>query len=87
VSRALGPLAARFTACYRSALTQSAGASEGVATLHLESDEGGYVTTASVSGSAPPTAARCIEGLCHNVHIEVDTGTANADVTLTFKPL
>ena len=87
VSRALGPLAARFTACYRSALTQSAGASEGVATLHLESDEGGYVTTASVSGSAPATAARCIEGLCHNVHIEVDTGTANADVTLTFKPL
>ncbi len=87
VSRALGPLATKFTACYRGALAQNAGATEGVATLHLETDDGGYVTVARVTGASPPSAARCIEAASRNLHIEVDTGTANADVTLTLKPL
>ena len=61
-------------------------AGESVATLHVESDDQGYVTLARVSG-APAGAARCIEGLSRSAHIEVDTGTANADITLTFRPL
>ena len=87
VTRALGPFATRFTACFRTALAQSGGPSdETLATLHLESDEQGYVTVARVSGPVLPGAARCIEALSRDVHIEVDTGTANADVTLRFEP-
>jgi serine/threonine-protein kinase len=88
VSRAVSPLAARFTGCYRAALARATSATEAPATLHLESDDQGYVTAAHVTGAAPPDAARCIEALVtRNVRIEVDTGTANADVPLTFKPL
>jgi len=89
VSRTLGPLVPRFTACYRAALATNAGAAgEAVATLHLESDDEGYVTVAHVTGGASSaSAARCIEGISREVHLDVDTGTANVDVTLVFKPL
>ena len=88
MSRAVAPLAARFTSCYRAALAQATAASELPATLHLESDEQGYVTSARLTGAVPADAARCIEGLVtRDARIEVDTGTANADVSLTFKPL
>jgi serine/threonine protein kinase len=88
VSRALAPLASRFTFCFRTAISQAPAlaAREAVSTLHLESDDEGYVTVAQVSGAPLPGAARCIEALSHSVHIQVDTGTANADVTLTFEP-
>jgi hypothetical protein len=88
ISRAISPFAARFTGCYRTALAQAATAtSEAAATLHLESDDQGYVTTARVMGPVPASAARCIEGLVHSMRIDVDTGTANADVSLRFEPL
>jgi serine/threonine protein kinase len=89
VSRALAPLAARFTACYREALANGGSkTSEAIsATLHLESDDGGYVIVAQLGSPAPPSAARCIEGLSRTVHLQVDTGTANADVAMTFQPL
>jgi serine/threonine protein kinase len=87
VGRAISPYGARFTDCYRAALAQAASASPGAATLHLESDDQGYVTTARVTGAAPDAAARCIERITRSVRIDVDTGTANADVPLTFKPL
>ncbi|MGO9711776.1 MAG: serine/threonine-protein kinase [Polyangiaceae bacterium] len=88
VSRAIAPFAARFTACYRTALAQATAATETAATLHVESDDQGYVNSARVTGPVPPVAARCIEGLLtHGARIEVDTGTANADVSLKFEPL
>ena len=88
VSRAITPFAARFTSCYRTSLGQATSAHEASATLHLESDDEGYVTSAHVNGQVPSDAARCIEALVtHAARIEVDTGTANADVTLTFRPL
>jgi serine/threonine protein kinase len=88
IGRAINPFGARFTDCYRAALAQSESASPALATLHLESDDQGYVTTARVAGTVPALAARCIERLMtRSVRIEVDTGTANADVPLTFKPL
>jgi serine/threonine-protein kinase len=87
VTRALRPLLTRFNACYRDALAQgSVNAGAIVAGLHLESDEAGYVTVARLSGDVPPPAGTCIETASRSVRIEVDTGTANADVTLTFKP-
>ncbi len=88
VTRTLAPLVVRFTACYRKALAESTlRASEAGANLHLESDDEGYVTMASVTGATPPGAARCIEAATRDVHFNVDTGTANVDVGLTFKPL
>ena len=87
ISRAVNPFAARFTGCYRAALAQATAASPTSASLHLESDDQGYVTTARVIGPVPTEAARCIEGLARSVRIDVDTGTANADVSLKFEPL
>ncbi len=88
VSRALAPLVPRFTTCYRSALARATAASGATGTLHIESDDQGYVTIARVTTAAPAQAARCIEGLvARDVKINVDTGTANADVPLTFEPL
>ncbi len=88
ISHAIAPFAARFTDCYRAALAQATTASEVHGTLHLESDaDQGYITTARVGGGAPEAAARCIEKLARTVRLDVDTGTANADVSLTFEPL
>jgi hypothetical protein len=88
IGRVIAPFAARFTACYRLSLAQATAASEAAATLHLESDDQGYVTSAHVNGPVPTDAARCIEGLVtRNVKIDVDTGTINADVSLRFEPL
>ena len=88
--RAISPFTARFTACYRAALASARSASETATTLHLESDDQGYVTSAHVTGGRPAT---CRAALHRGARpraasgIEVDTGTANADVPLTFKPL
>jgi serine/threonine protein kinase len=87
VSRAVTPLAVHFGDCYRAALERATTAYEAVATLHVESDDQGYVTVARVSGAVPVGAARCIERLVTGgTRIDVDTGTANADVFLIFKP-
>ena len=81
------PLLGKFTACYQGALAQGDFAGgDAIATLHLESDEAGYVTVARLSGEAPPRVAPCIEASSRTARIAVDTGTADADVTLTFKP-
>jgi len=88
VSRTFGPLVARFTACYRTALAQGSGDGSGAAgVLHLESDDEGYVTVARVAGVSSASAARCIEGISRDARLQVDTGAANVDVALIFKPL
>jgi serine/threonine-protein kinase len=88
IGSALKPFATKFTACYRGALAQTGRASgETVATLHLESDDEGYVTVARVIGAPSPSAAQCIEALGREVHLQVDMGTADADVTLKFEPM
>ena len=88
VSRALAPLTGRFSGCYRTALSEDRTSNgEATATLHLESDDEGYVTVARVTGGAPASAARCIEAATRAVHLDVDTGTANVEIVLTFKPL
>jgi hypothetical protein len=86
IGRALPPLAAA-TDCYRAALAAGAeDAGEGISTLHLETDDQGYVIFARVVGPAPARAARCIEDLARrSVRIAVDTGTASADVPLLFR--
>jgi hypothetical protein len=87
VSRAVSALTASFTDCYWTELTQATSAEEVSATLHLESDDQGYVTTARVEGAVPGAVARCIERLVvQRLHIDVDTGVVNADVTLTLRP-
>ena len=87
ISRAISPLAARISACYRSALAPSPQIpAESAGNLHIESDDVGNVTIARVTGSAPAAAARCIEAAAKTIHLNVDTSTANSDVPLTFKP-
>jgi serine/threonine-protein kinase len=87
ILRALTPLASQISSCYRASLgpaPQIPAVSTG--TLHLESDDVGNVTIAKVTGGAPPAAARCIEAAAKTIRLNVDTGTANSDVPLTFKP-
>jgi serine/threonine protein kinase len=87
VTRAVSALTASFTDCYRTALAQVTNAEEVSATLHLESDDQGYVTTARVEGAVPGAAARCIERVVvQRLRVDADTGVVNADVALTLRP-
>jgi hypothetical protein len=87
VARAVSALAASFTDCYRAALAQATTAEELSATLHLESDDQGYVTKARVEGAVPGQVALCVERLVvQRLRIDVDTGVVNADVALTLRP-
>ncbi len=84
-SRALAPMQSRFTACFQAAVAEVGGvAGDGAGTLHLESDDGGYITVAQVTGGAPASAARCIERITRGMHLDVDTGGADVDAALLF---
>jgi serine/threonine protein kinase len=87
IARALHPLLERFTACYREAAADGdLSAPDVLGQLHLESDEAGYVTVARFTGPLPPSARTCIEVASRTARIQVDTGSANADVTLRLRP-
>jgi hypothetical protein len=89
IGHALAPVVGRFTTCYQRAVAAappgSIAAGDGRGTLHVETDDQGYVTLARVDAALPAAAARCIEALARTVHVQVDTGTANADVPLRFQ--
>jgi hypothetical protein len=82
----MNAVAPKLTACWRAALAQSPLSDDASGTVHLETDDQGYVTAARVVGPVPAAASRCIEAaIVRDVRIDVDTGTASADVPLAFR--
>jgi hypothetical protein len=86
IARAMNAVAPKLTACWRSALAKSSLTDDVTGTVHIETDDQGYVTAARVAGPVPVSAARCVEAaIARDVRIDVDTGTASADVPLAFR--
>jgi serine/threonine-protein kinase len=85
VNKAIGPAAGRFVACYRASITSGL-ASDGPATLHLETNDEGVVTEARLDARIAAPLAGCIAGAVRGRKIaNVDTGSASADVPLVFR--
>jgi serine/threonine-protein kinase len=72
--------------CYRDALHAAGAAASGTAVLHLKIDIAGYVTGTVLEGAQfLPGVKACVEKAARGARIrDVDTGEANADVTLNF---
>jgi len=86
VTRAVSEAAPRISACYKTALPQLGAAFEGSDVLHVDTDGAGVITVAHLSGPVRGGAAACIAGavLGHRI-ANVDTGSASADVPLSFR--
>jgi outer membrane biosynthesis protein TonB len=86
VNKTIAPLAPKLTACYRSALSRQSQASDEAGMLHVETNEDGVIMEARVDGSLAAGAGRCIVAAVRGRRISnVDTGSASADVPLSFK--
>jgi serine/threonine protein kinase len=86
VTRAVAEAAARITACYKSALPQLGGTFEGADVLHIETDGAGVITDAHLSGPVRGSAASCVASAVQGHRVaNVDTGSASADVPLSFR--
>ncbi|HEY5961185.1 MAG TPA: protein kinase [Polyangiaceae bacterium] len=86
VSRALSGTEGQLTACYRAALPTLNRPLGGVATLHIETDGAGVITTVHLDGPLGSALDRCAASATRARRIaNVDTGSARADVTLIFR--
>jgi len=86
VNKTIAPLAPRLTACYRSALSHQSQASDEGGVLHVETNEDGVIMEARLDGPLSAGAGRCIVATVRGRRISnVDTGSASADVPLSFK--
>jgi serine/threonine protein kinase len=87
VASAVGRVSGKLNACYRGALPRLQQPLEGTALLHIETDETGLVTTATLKG--PPFVSdivSCIVASVKTCTIEgVNTGNASADIPLVFR--
>ncbi len=83
-TKALAPLGPKLDGCYRAALAQNS-ASDGPATLHLETNEEGFIVEARLDSSSGPLRT-CIAAAVRGRRIaNVDTGRASAEFPLAFK--
>ncbi|HMI89650.1 MAG TPA: serine/threonine-protein kinase [Polyangiaceae bacterium] len=86
VNKTIAPLAQKLTACYRSALSHQSQATDEGGVLHVETNEDGVIMDARLEGSLAAGAGRCIVAAVRGRRISnVDTGSATADVPLSFK--
>jgi serine/threonine-protein kinase len=87
VGVAIGRISDRLTACYRASLPKLRGSIEGSGMLHVETDETGLITSATLSGPLfASSVAPCLIEAATRCRIDgVDTGSASADVPLVFK--
>ena len=86
VNKTIAPLTPKLTACYRSALAHQSQANNEVGVLHIETNEDGIIMDARLDGPLASGAGRCIVGVVRGRRISsVDTGSASADVPLSFK--
>jgi hypothetical protein len=85
VDKALGRSASRFGACYQDDLRAAGVAERGAGTVHIETDDSGTVTNATVTSPLTPAGARCLQHAVLGLHIaNVDTGQAQADIAISF---
>jgi len=87
VNAALAHMSAAISACYISGLRSLGAPVEGSGKLHIETDDDGNITRASVTGAVRGGIGACIEGVATRANRlrGVDTGAASADVPLEFK--
>jgi serine/threonine-protein kinase len=86
VNKTIAPLGSKITACYRSALAPHDKANDGAGVLHVETNEDGIITEARLDGPLAAGVGRCIAAVVRGRRISnVDTGSATADVPLSFK--
>jgi serine/threonine protein kinase len=86
VNVAFGHIKSAVVQCYKDALPTLAGPIEGAGTLHIETDDSGNISVATLSGPVGGRAKTCIERSVKGTHVsDADTGSAAADVPLTFK--
>ena len=87
VNKTIAPLGPKLTACYRSALSHQNQANDEGGLLHVETNEDGIIMDARLEGPLAAGAGRCIVSAVRGRRISnVDTGSASADVPLSFKP-
>ena len=85
VRRALARVSSAWSGCYQSALRAAGQRAEGSGTLRITTDDDGNVVQARLSGFGLAGVGACIAA-SSNVHIDgADTGSAWADVKLTFR--
>ena len=85
VSRTIGEAAGALSACYRAALPRL-GSPEGRGSLHVETDGAGVITEARLGWGGDPALAACtVRAVLGRRIANVDTGSASADVPLTFR--
>jgi eukaryotic-like serine/threonine-protein kinase len=86
ITRTVSEAQNQMTACYRSALPRLSGALEGSGTLHVETDGEGVIADARWTGPLEGDVGRCLASAVNGKRVaNVDTGSARADVPLTFK--
>jgi serine/threonine-protein kinase len=86
VTRTVSEASAAVTACYRAALPRLTGTIDGPGTLHVETDGEGVITDVRAIGPFDGGVARCIASAVNGRRVaNVDTGSARADVPLTFR--
>jgi hypothetical protein len=86
VNEAMTHVKAAINECYQRALPALSGTLDGTGTLHIETDDSGIITTASLTGPVRGAAAPCIEASVRGKRIDgVDTGSAAADIPLVFR--
>ena len=86
ISRAVSDAVSAMTACYKSELPRLTGTLEGAGTLHVETDGEGVITDARWAGPFDGDVGRCLAAAVGGRRVaNVDTGSARADVPLTFR--
>jgi serine/threonine-protein kinase len=87
VTSMMSHVASTLVGCYQRALPGLSGSIDGAGTLHIDTDDSGIVTTATLKGPVRGAVASCIEAAVRGQKVDgVDTGSASADVPLVFKP-
>jgi hypothetical protein len=86
VTRTVSAATARITTCYKAALPQLGRVFEGAGTLHVDTDGAGVITDARLSGPIRGRMATCVSAAVQGLRVaNVDTGSASADVPLSFR--
>jgi serine/threonine-protein kinase len=86
VTRTVSAATARITACYKAALPQLGRVFEGAGTLHVDTDGAGVITDARLSGPIRGRVTTCVSAAVQGLRVaNVDTGSASADVPLSFR--
>ncbi len=87
VNKAIAGSARALTRCYLDALPSLNAPAADSATMHVETDENGVITDARVAGPLAGRLGTCFKSAVLGRRIaNVDTGSAGADIPLSYRP-